>query len=224
MKTIQNIKSHLTVFIIIAMISGLLCAGCKRTVTDIYPSGKPKSAMQYIGKKLEGISVWYYENGNKQLEIYYKNGLTDGKLTRWSASGAKSLEEYYSKGLRNGKSSTWDEDGNSQEQKSFVNDTMDGKYILWYPTGMVKIEGYYFHGLYNGRWEYYNETGLKVGEGNFEKGSGKQQAFMRNGKLSHEVTYRNNLKDGPETWFTPEGKPEKQVLWKAGKFIEEKHL
>lgn len=212
------------VTLLIFIIACFFCTGCKRTVSDVYPSGKPKSEMNYIGNKLDGISVWWYENGNKQLEISYKNGLTEGKLTRWSASGTKTLEELYAKGLRNGKSTTWDENGNRIEEKNYTNDTLDGKYIFRYPTGMVKIEGVYLKGLFQGKWEYFNETGLKVGEGNFTKGSGKQQAFSRNGKLSHEVTYRNNEKDGPETWFDTEGKPTKQVVWKAGKFVSEKQF
>jgi uncharacterized protein len=202
----------------------LLFTGCRRTVTDIYPSGKPKSEMQYLGKKLDGLSVWYYENGNKQLEISYKNGVADGKLIRWLASGGKSLEENYSGGLRNGKSTGWDDRGNRIEEKNFVNDTMDGGYSLWYPSGMLKIKGEYAKGLFQGRWDYYNETGLKVGEGNFMKGSGKQNAFSRNGKPTHEITYRNNLKDGTETYFDAAGKPGKQVEWKAGKFVSEKNL
>jgi antitoxin component YwqK of YwqJK toxin-antitoxin module len=224
MKTMNIFRLFRKVFLCIILISGLVLTGCKRTVTDIYPSGSIKSEMNYIGKKLDGISVWYYENGNKQLQISYENGLTEGKLIRWSATGTKSVEECYSKGHRNGKSITWDEAGNRMEEKNFVNDTLDGKYILWYPTGMVKIAGTYSQGLFNACWEYFNETGLKVGEGNFRNGNGKQQAISRNGKITHEVTYRNNVKNGPETWFNADGKPAKQVEWKEGKFISEKQL
>lgn len=220
--TENSFRSFSKLFVGIILLTGLFCVGCKRTVTDIYRSGKTKSEMQYIGKKLDGISVWWYENGTKQMEISYKNGIVDGKLTRWSVAGTKTLEEFYSRGLRNGKAITWNENSNRLEEKNYLNDTLDGKYVFWYPTGMVKIEGAYLRGLFHGRWEYFNETGLKVGEGNFEKGSGKQQAFSRNGKLNHEVTYRNNMKDGLETWFDTEGKSSRQVEWKAGKFVSEK--
>jgi len=220
----DRIQTSCKFCISILLLAGLLCAGCKRTVTDIYPSGKPKSEMQYIGKKLDGMSIWYYESGNKQLEISYENGLANGKLIRWSAAGTKMLEENYIKGSRSGKSTTWDENGCRLEEKNFVNDTLDGKYFLWYPTGMVKIEGSYLRGMFHGRWDYYNETGLKVGEGNFNKGAGKQRAFSRDRKLTHEVTYWKNMKDGSETWFDASGKPAKHVEWKEGKFVSEKQL
>ena len=202
----------------------LLLPGCRKTVSESYTSGKIKAEMHYKGKKLDGISVWWYENGTKQQEITYKDGLVDGKLMRWYVTGTKSIEEIYSEGQRNGKSRTWDESGNISEEKNYDNDTLSGAYKMWYPTGIVKIQGKYFHGLFDGRWEYFDETGFKVGEGNFEKGNGKQQANSRNGKITREVTYKNNRKEGPETWYAADGKPLKEVIWKADKFILEKQF
>jgi antitoxin component YwqK of YwqJK toxin-antitoxin module len=221
----SNMESLLKIIIYgIVLGTGMFFAGCRRTVTDIFPSGKPRSEMQYLGKQLDGVSVWFYENGNKQLQISYKKGVTDGKLIRWSADGGKLLEEFYAVGLRNGKSTSWDNNGNRIEEKNFKDDTLSGGYSLWYPSGLLKIRGEYVKGLFQGRWEYFNETGLKVGEGNFIRGSGKQKAFNRKGKLAHEVTYRNNVKDGTETYFDAEGKPVKQVEWQHGKFISERNF
>lgn len=214
-------ESFLLSFLIVVL---MLFPGCRKTVSESYPSGKTKAEMHYKGKKLDGTSVWWYENGTKQQEITYKDGLVDGKLSRWYAAGSKSLEEYYSAGLRNGRSRTWDELGNIFEEKNYTNDTLSGSYKMLYPTGMVKIRGSYLNGLFQGRWEYFDATGVKVGEGDFVKGSGKQQAYSRNGKITRSITYKNNLKDGPETWYAPDGRPIKEVMWKADKFVSMKQF
>lgn len=223
-KSVIPIQPAGILFLITIMAAMFLFPGCRKTVSESYPSGKNKAEMNYKGKKLDGTSVWWYENGTKQQEIAYLDGLVDGKLTKWYATGIKSLEESYSGGQRNGKSRTWDELGNILEEKNYANDTLHGNYKMWHPSGMAKIQGAYFGGFYQGRWEYFDETGVRVGEGNFKKGSGKQLAYNRNGKIIRAVSYKNNSKDGPETWYAADGKPIKEILWNADKFVSEKQF
>ena len=42
-----------------------LTTSCKREKKEYYPDGRLKSVQQYKGKKQQGVSTWYYDNGKK---------------------------------------------------------------------------------------------------------------------------------------------------------------
>ena len=41
----------------------------------------------YKDGKLNGLSTWWYENGQKELENHYKDGKTNGLSTCWYENG-----------------------------------------------------------------------------------------------------------------------------------------
>ena len=44
--------------------------------------------------------IWYYDNGNKNNELTYKNGNLDGKQYSWHSNGNKSYENNYKNGIK----------------------------------------------------------------------------------------------------------------------------
>ena len=48
-------------------------------------------------------SYSYYENGQIESEVNYKDGILDGKTTYWRKNGQIDFEEYYKDGKKDGK-------------------------------------------------------------------------------------------------------------------------
>jgi antitoxin component YwqK of YwqJK toxin-antitoxin module len=206
--------------LLIVLIFSMVFVSCRKTILENYPSGKPKVEQTFKGDKLDGIYRSWYESGVLQQQADYKSDLLEGKMTRWYANGNKEAEEHYSKGLKAGTASYWDTDGNLVEVNNFRNDTLHGEYRYWYPSGVPKIEGFYQEGLYHGKWTYFSEMGIKVGEGEFNRGSGVLIGFDPRGWKNHLVTYKANKKEGEELRYNNKGEVLERSIYKEDKLIE----
>lgn len=207
----------LKTFLIVSIVA-ITCA-CNKVRKEYYPNGELKSELTYRNGKLNGNACWYFTNGNKKMECNYSNGQIEGKMKSWHFNGNINREENYILNKREGKSLIYYENGALFKEENYLNDTLDGLYVENYPDGQIKIKGGYLKGMYHGLWEYYDERGLKVGEGNFDKGNGILKGFYWNGKLKREVSYINNEKDGKEIFYSENGEMEKMVEYKAGKIV-----
>lgn len=190
-----------------------ILVACDKVKETHYPDGTIKSRQEFKGKKENGISTWYFDNGSKELEINYKEGVPEGMTTRWYYSGQKELQEQYKSGKKDGQSLKWNIQGRLIEEVNFKNDSLHGSYIQYYENGQVKIEGSYNMGKFDSTWTYYNISGMKVGDGEYEKGSGTQRAYYPNGKVRLLVPYRNNQRNGFEITYDKDGKEIKRVLF-----------
>jgi uncharacterized protein len=206
--------------VISLILLALLATSCTKTQTDYYPNGQIMSVRHYSGKKLNGNSVWFFDNGAKQQEATYRKDKPEGLMTRWYANGSRQSEDHYMNGLKNGLSVGWDENGNKFEEKTYENDTLNGPYNYWYPSGIVKITGKFSKGLFDGKWEYFSEKGTKVGEGLYEKGAGKLKGLNPDGSLNRIVTYENNLKHGSEIVYNSDGTISETVVYDKGKVVK----
>jgi len=61
--------------------------------------------------------VTYYEDGNKETEIHYKNGKKDGLWIDHYDNGQKEREEDYNNGVEDGVSTTWFESGQKRGEE-----------------------------------------------------------------------------------------------------------
>ncbi|HNX42901.1 MAG TPA: hypothetical protein PKI35_00570, partial [Bacteroidales bacterium] len=61
---------------------------------------------------------------------------------------------------------------------------------------------------------------VKVGEGNYEKGSGILTGFLPNGKKIRVVHYKNNLKHGDELIFNEDGTIKDTITYRFGKVVK----
>ena len=87
-----------------------------------------------------------------------------------------------------------------------MNGVLNGPYREFHPDNRLKVQGQYLKGFYSGKWLYYDLGGDLVGEAEFIRGTGRQRSFYPDGKVSHEVHYKNNLKDGEEIEYSGTGK------------------
>ena len=62
-------------------------------------------------KPFNGKTVSIYDNNQKELEGFYKNGKKDGQFTYWFKNGNKLKEGIFKDGKQVGSPKKWNEDG-----------------------------------------------------------------------------------------------------------------
>ncbi len=217
-------KKHLLIsrfvsFILLAIVISTLMS-CRKTVKEYYPSGKLMAEKNYCGQKLDGKFTYWFESGVIQQQALYRKDKLDGTMTRLYGNGNKERQENYVNGLKYGKAVSWDTEGNITEERNYKNDTLDGPYTFWYPTGIPKVEGHYKSGLYHGKWQYFSEIGIKVGEGNFNKGTGVLFSYDHLGHKTSEVNLEGNKKHGKEIRFNPDGSIRETMIYDHDKLVK----
>lgn len=200
--------------LIALLVISLILFSCSRTKETHYPEGTIKSKQEYKGKKLNGVSTWFYKNGRKQLEVVYKDDVPHGPSNRWYFSGAKELQENYIGGKRNGLTRQWDLQGKLIEEISYKNDTLHGSYTLYHESLEIKVEGHYNMGMFDSTWTYYDISGMKVGDGRYNSGNGVLRNYFPTGQLKAVVSYENNKKNGYEIVYDRNGNEISRVLYK----------
>jgi antitoxin component YwqK of YwqJK toxin-antitoxin module len=197
MKRIRN--TIIAISIIIVAIS------CTKVKTEYWENGVTMSEITMKHDKKNGKAMYWYKNGNKQMEAFYKNDELDGTLKRWHPNSVVESIANFKDGKLNGKKEIWDKDGNKLSEETYTNDTLNGSYKTWYDNGVTKIDGSYKNGKYDGKWKSWDVKGFLVGEGEFKDGTGIQKNFNIKGDLILTVEIKNNQKDGKESWYNEKG-------------------
>lgn len=167
-------------------------------VRDYFISGKIQMEGAYKTKKEKkqaGYFSYYYENGQKQSEGYYAEGLKKGAWTQWHENGALQSEGKYKDGELNG---TWlylHENGKKKSTGRYTDGEREEEWGFWFQNGNPKAKGGYTHSLKNGEWTYYHE----------------------NGQISSEGNYADNLANGEWTYWYESGEQQSKGVWVSGK-------
>ena len=131
--------------------------GTKKTSVWVYPDGE-------ILKRNE-----WYDNGIKQFEIAYKNGVPHGKIKRWTVLGDVALDGEYKNGKREGKwTSYFVERLNSRRKESiryYKDDHPVGDWEGWHFNGNKAFEEHYDkNGDTIGVWKKWHDNGALAEE------------------------------------------------------------
>lgn len=205
------------------LLSVFILAGCSKIKKEYYPDGTLKSEVTMRGDEKNGRSTYYFENGNKELEMYYKGNQLEGVYEKFDIEGNRLESTEYSGDKKNGKSATFYPNGKTATIAFFENDIIVGEYREYHPNGQLKVKGQYLAGLFDGDWEYYEADGIKVGYAHFDKGNGQQVALHYGSQKKRiVVNFENNEKNGEEIWYNRDGTIEKEFLYENGKMINTK--
>jgi antitoxin component YwqK of YwqJK toxin-antitoxin module len=197
-------KSRIFLFLFLLV---FVLSSCRDEKKEYDRSGKLKSVVHIRGGKYYGKAVFYYPTGDLQLECFYKDNLLQGPLIRYYTYFNKKKEEQnYDKGNLDGLSTVWYEDGGKLSETTYMNGVLNGPYREYHPNNQIRVQGQYLQGFFTGKWLYFNLNGDIIGEGRYKHGTGKQRSFYPDGKVSHEVHYKDNLKDGEEIEYDVSGK------------------
>src|SRR5207249_1018744 len=141
-----------------------------------------------------GRSVWWYANGTKMREIYYKEGVLDGKFQEWSPAGELLTDDTYQSGRKLGARVVRDNEGEKKSEGMYLHariimekpdewwnaqpamftkegaDEKQGAWTSWYSNGQTQMQGEYKHDVEDGVFTWWYPNGQKALEGNYKQG------------------------------------------------------
>lgn len=106
-----------------------------------------------------GLHIKWYENGSKEAEHYYKDGMLDGKFVEYHSNGRKHNEGQYKDDKINGRWDTWYENGARQAVANYQNGLQTGLFEKWHPNGKIWFKGAYQNDRMVGEWVSWDENG-----------------------------------------------------------------
>jgi antitoxin component YwqK of YwqJK toxin-antitoxin module len=146
---------------ILIFISLMFLTGCmeEREVSSLQDRGGVKyeinSEVGFTGKYVEK-----YENGQKSLEIHYKDGMKDGLDTSWYKNGQKWTEQNFKDGMYNGVKTFWWENGQKQLECFYNYGWKEGVSTFWWRNGQLgSVENYKNGRVVDGLSTEWNEEG-----------------------------------------------------------------
>lgn len=173
-------------------------------------------------KPFSGVTISYFDNGQKHIMTEYKDGKIEGKLEGWYQNGKKQVEGTILNGKKSGEWIAWFENGQKLRQGSFLEGKEEGAYIWWFENGNFNKKGEYHNGEANGKWEWYYENGQKKQEGILigEVSDGIWKDWYENGNQKMNGSFKKGVKDGEWIWWDINGKITTRKVYADGVLIE----
>lgn len=198
-----------------------------------YDNGQLDAIENYDDKGiLNGNYVSYNKEGNKLIELQYKNGDKDGVYLTFYSCGNVEEEYPYKSGVGTGAGKYYYETGELFADYTIKNDELDGLYTVYfkngkvqktinYKDGTIKGEfksyyadgnpyqtGQYKDGAAEGEWLYYHRNGKLESKGSFNADNqvGKWETFYDNGKKQQVSNFNDDGElEGISTWYDLDG-------------------
>ena len=109
-------------------------------LADYYANGARKSLSTVSNGFLEGLSEGWHTNGQKQIQEFYRAGVSHGVRTKWYDTGAKLSETTVIQGKLEGVFNRYYEDGRLAESITLKDGVPNGPSCAYYPSGFLKAE------------------------------------------------------------------------------------
>ncbi|PGH26164.1 phosphatidylinositol-4-phosphate 5-kinase [Fusobacterium animalis] len=163
---------------------------------DIYSKNKILKAKKFLLENGKMKIISYYENGNKQEEIFVMNELFDGDAFAYYPSGKLKEKDFFKNGKREGESIIYYENGNVKQKSLFKNNKREGDLSMYYPSGKLLQTEKYVNGKEEGEVIEYYESGAIKEKAHFinDKQEGEHLYYDEKGNLTKTEIYKNGIK------------------------------
>jgi antitoxin component YwqK of YwqJK toxin-antitoxin module len=170
----------------------------------------------YVNDKREGISYYYYPNGQLKETVQYLNNKRNGIAREFDENGILITIQTYKNSVL-----TEREKVNRKDEKGLK----QGVWKTFYPNGSLKSEIDYMDDLINGTYKEYDEEGnikvlLQYAKGLLieEKDTSAMEIEIRNkydneGNLTYSGSYRKNIPVGIHRIYNIDGNVVNAVLY-----------
>ena len=163
---------------------------------DIYSKNKILKAKKFLLENGKMKIISYYENGNKQEEIFVMNELFDGDAFAYYPSGKLKEKDFFKNGKREGEAIIYYENGNVKQKSLFKNNKREGDLSMYYPSGKLLQTEKYVNGKEEGEVIEYYESGAIKEKAYFinDKQEGEHLFYDEKGNLTKTEIYKNGIK------------------------------
>lgn len=172
-----------------------IAKGDSLIVMRFFESGLPKENFVKVKGKKEGCERNWYENGNLQLELQYKNGLRDSLCSWYFENGQIDTKCYFKNDIENGHCIGYYENSKIKNEGDFLNGKEEGIVLNYLENGQLESKINYTQGLTNGEIWFYHPNGKlkmyaksKMGVTTFYK------SYNNNGEIEEEFKDGNQIK------------------------------
>jgi len=134
-----------------------------------------KAEGRVVKGKIEGLWRSYYEDGQIQSAVTYKDGLADGVALFYYDNEKQTtrVELTFTEDKVTGIYREFYENGSRKAMLNFKDGVPDGEAEFYYDSGVIKISGLYKDGVKEGKWKHYTETGEIISKDKWKKGEQK---------------------------------------------------
>ena len=163
---------------------------------DIYSKNKILKAKKFLLENGKMKIISYYENGNKEEEVFVINELFDGEALVYYPSGKLKEKDFFKNGKRDGEAIIYYENGNVKQKSLFKNDKREGDLFMYYPSGKLRQTEKFINGKEDGEVIEYYESGVIKEKAYFVNGKQEKEHFFydEKGKLIKTEIYKNGIK------------------------------
>ena len=163
---------------------------------DIYSKNKILKAKKFLLENGKMKIISYYENGNKQEEVFVMNELFDGDAFAYYPSGKLREKDFFKNGKREGEAIIYYENGNVKQKSLFKNDKREGDLFMYYPSGKLCQTEKFINGKEDGEVIEYYESGIIKEKAYFINGKQEKEHFFydEKGNLIKTEIYKNGVK------------------------------
>lgn len=199
----------------------------KENGTDItyYETGCEMVVRTHIQGEPQGKWIFYHDTTVSIIawEMNYFAGEKHGKQIYFSKKGDTTLIEYYKNGILDGKKSKYYPKSKIKEEINYKNGLMDGEFLYYNQEGKTLEKLNYKEGKKNGECTYFFSDGklLSTEFWLMDVKNGEFKTFYYQGHLQNLETYKKGVKDGAFEEYFPSQKPKRIAIYKKGTLIEE---
>ena len=163
---------------------------------DIYSKNKVLKAKKFFLENGKMKIISYYENGNKEEEVFVINELLDGEALVYYPSGKLKEKDFFKNGKREGEAIIYYENENVKQKSLFKNDKREGDLFMYYPSGKLLQTEKYVNGKEEGEVIEYYESGAIKEKAYFinDKQEGEHLFYDEKGNLTKTEIYKNGIK------------------------------
>ena len=159
----------------------------KNCESDSWVNGQ----LKYVENKNEdgqrdGLTTWWYENGQKKNEGSYKNNQKEGLWTHWY------------------------EDGGLKSIKNYTDGLLEGDFISYYPNGNIMLKGQFTRRL-DYKWGHYYDWFQEKWKDRYQTSEYKIQKTGRREYLPSEPNDMKYMKSGYWTFYDLQGEKYKGI-------------
>jgi antitoxin component YwqK of YwqJK toxin-antitoxin module len=127
--------------------------------TNNFADDRPESEVSFLEAKLTlvGEDDWW----NARLASYQPSGerIQTGPVKAWYDNGQRHMAGYYKDGQRHGEFAWWHANGHRKMMATYDKGQQVGKWIWWHENGIKAAEGSYANNQAIGQWTAWNEAG-----------------------------------------------------------------